>query len=97
MEDKEESVEIRSLIRDERTHKILGLSLLFIALFLFIAFTSYLFTWTEDQDKIRNIGIRVLMPNELEISNQLGSLGAYIAFVFLNTDLVLPHTCFVLC
>lgn len=82
MEDKEESVEIRSLIRDERTHKILGLSLLFIALFLFIAFTSYLFTWTEDQDKIRNIGIRVLMPNELEISNQLGSLGAYIAFVF---------------
>lgn len=82
MEDKEESVEVRSLIRDERTHKILGLTLLFIALFLFIAFSSYLFTWTEDQDKIRNIGIRVLMPNDLEISNQLGSLGAYIAFVF---------------
>ncbi|MBM3443500.1 MAG: DNA translocase FtsK [Bacteroidetes bacterium] len=82
MEDKEESVEVRSLIRDERTHKILGLTLLFIALFLFIAFSSYLFTWTEDQDKIRNIGIGVLMPNDLEISNQLGSLGAYIAFVF---------------
>ncbi|MFM7223222.1 MAG: DNA translocase FtsK 4TM domain-containing protein [Bacteroidota bacterium] len=82
MEDKEESVEVRSLIRDERTHKILGLTLLFIALFLFIAFSSYLFTWTEDQDKIRNIGIWVLMPNDLEISNQLGSLGAYIAFVF---------------
>jgi len=81
-EEKEETVEIGSLFRDERTHKILGSVLIFFGLFLFVAFTSYLFTWMEDQDKVRDMGAKILMPNELEISNQLGSLGAYTAFVF---------------
>lgn len=81
-EEKEETVEIRSLVRDERTHKIAGSLLLFIFFFLFVAFTSYLFTWTEDQDMVRDMGAKILMPNELEISNQLGSLGAFTAFVF---------------
>ncbi len=81
-EEKEETVEIRSLVRDERTHKILGFALIFFGLFLFVAFTSYLFTWMEDQDKVRDMGAKILMPNELEINNQLGSLGAYTAFVF---------------
>ncbi|MEY4628471.1 MAG: hypothetical protein RLZZ595_797 [Bacteroidota bacterium] len=82
IEEKEETVEMKSLVRDERTHKILGSLLLFISFFLFVAFASYLFTWNEDQDKVRNMGAKILMPNELEISNQLGSLGAYIAYVF---------------
>lgn len=80
--EKEESVEVKALVKDERTHKILGLLLLFISFFLFIAFASYLFTWNEDQDKVRNMGVKILMPNELEISNQLGSLGAYTAYIF---------------
>ena len=82
IEEKEETVEIKSLVKDERTHKILGSVLLFISFFLFISFASYLFTWNEDQDKVRNMGAKILMPNELEISNQLGSLGAYTAYVF---------------
>lgn len=81
-EEKEEAVEIRSLVRDERTHKIMGSVLIFFGLFLFVAFTSYLFTWMEDQDKVRDMGAKILMPNDLEINNQLGSLGAYTAFVF---------------
>jgi S-DNA-T family DNA segregation ATPase FtsK/SpoIIIE len=81
-EDKEETVEIKSIVKDERTHKILGSLLLFFCFFLFVAFTSYLFTWTEDQDKIRGMGSRILMPNDLEISNILGSLGAYTAYIF---------------
>jgi S-DNA-T family DNA segregation ATPase FtsK/SpoIIIE len=80
--EKEESVEIKALVKDERTHKIFGSVLLFISFFLFVAFASYLFTWNEDQDKVRNMGAKILMPNELEISNQLGSLGAYTAYVF---------------
>jgi len=81
-EDQEETVEIKSIVKDERTHKIMGSLLLFLSFFLFVAFTSYLFTWTEDQDKVRGMGSRILMPNGLEISNLLGSLGAYTAFVF---------------
>ncbi|MEY3059660.1 MAG: hypothetical protein RL000_1012 [Bacteroidota bacterium] len=80
--EQEESVEIKALVKDERTHKILGSVLLFLSFFLFVAFASYLFTWNEDQDKVRNMGAKILMPNELEISNQLGSLGAYTAYVF---------------
>ena len=82
IEEKEEELEVKSLVKDERTHKIIGSVLVFICLFLFVAFTSYLFTWNEDQDEIRNTGIKILMPNDLEISNLLGSLGAYIAYVF---------------
>ncbi|MFN5423382.1 MAG: DNA translocase FtsK 4TM domain-containing protein [bacterium] len=82
LEDKEEEVEVKSLVKDERTQKIIGSLLLFLCFFLFVAFTSYLFTWMEDQDKVRNTGVRILMPNELEISNQLGSFGAYVSFLF---------------
>jgi S-DNA-T family DNA segregation ATPase FtsK/SpoIIIE len=81
-EEKPEEVAIKELVRDKRTHKIFGAFLVFICFFLLIAFGSYLFTWTADQDKIRDTGIKILLPNELEITNLFGSLGAYTAFVF---------------
>ena len=82
VDDKEEVIEMKSLVRDERTQKIIGSAFLFICFFLFVSFTSYLFTWSEDQDKIRDMGARILSPNELDINNLLGSFGAYVAFVF---------------
>ena len=82
VDDKEEVIEVKSLVRVERTHNIIGSALLFICFFLFVSFTSYLFTWTEDQDKIRDMGSKILRPNDLEINNLLGSFGAYVAFVF---------------
>lgn len=81
-EEKPAEVAIKELVRDKRTHKIFGVFLVFICFFLLIAFGSYLFTWTADQDKIRDTGIKILLPNELEITNLFGSLGAYTAFVF---------------
>ncbi len=39
-EEKEEAVEIRSLVRDERTHKILGSALLFFG-FLFTIYYAF--------------------------------------------------------
>ena len=55
VDDKEEVIEVKSLVRDERTQKIIGSAFLFICFFLFVSFTSYLFTWSEDQDKIRDM------------------------------------------
>ena len=81
-EEKVEQVTLETLIKDERTRKILGAFLLLLSFFLFVAFTSYLFTWAEDQDKVRSHGIGILMPNNLEISNLLGSFGAYISHLF---------------
>lgn len=37
--------------KDERWPKMIGLFLIFISLYLLIAFTSYLFTWKQDWDK----------------------------------------------
>ena len=51
--DKAEKIKVKELVKDERTHKILGSVLLLTAFFLFIAFTSYIFTWRQDQDKVR--------------------------------------------
>jgi DNA segregation ATPase FtsK/SpoIIIE, S-DNA-T family len=58
--EKEETVEVKQLLKDERTHKIAGSILLLLAALLFIAFTSYLFTWQEDQDKVFRPGYGLL-------------------------------------
>jgi hypothetical protein len=50
--EKDTKLTVSQVIRDERTHKIIGAAFLLISIFLFISFTSYLFTWREDQDKV---------------------------------------------
>ena len=39
-------------LKDERTHKISGLMLIVLAVFLLIAFISYFFTWKNDQSYV---------------------------------------------
>jgi S-DNA-T family DNA segregation ATPase FtsK/SpoIIIE len=80
--EKVEQVEWKAVVQDERTRKIFGAVLLLVSFFLFVAFSSYLFTWAKDQDKITNTGISILLPNNLEIANLLGSFGAYISHLF---------------
>ncbi|MEO6916393.1 MAG: DNA translocase FtsK, partial [Chitinophagaceae bacterium] len=78
----EEKVNVQELVKDERTSKILGSLFLLIAIFLLIAFTSYLSTWKEDQDKVFN-GSSILLPSsKVEVQNLLGNLGAYISHQF---------------
>ena len=81
--DKEEKIDLKSLARDERTWKILGAVSLFFSLFLFIAFTSYFFTWKEDQDKVFAGGFSILFNNEVKVTNLLGRLGALISHFFI--------------
>ncbi|MFN8244470.1 MAG: DNA translocase FtsK [Ferruginibacter sp.] len=79
--EKEETVEVKQLLKDERTHKIAGSILLLLAIFLFIAFTSYLFTWDEDQDKF---SYRMLLVNNIKVQNLLGTFGAFVSEVFIR-------------
>ncbi len=81
-QDKEEKVEVRSLVKDERTLKITGALLLLLSIFLFIAFTSYLFTWQEDQDKLFRGGSNFLFADDLRVNNLLGRLGAWVSHLF---------------
>jgi S-DNA-T family DNA segregation ATPase FtsK/SpoIIIE len=83
--DKEERVSVRQIAKDERTHKITGAILLLLATFLFIAFTSYLFTWKEDQSVVAN-GISILLhPSSNTTANLLGNIGAYVSHIFFYT------------
>lgn len=76
-------VSVQQLVRDERTRKIAGTLSLLAAVFLFVAFTSYLFTWREDQDKVLNQGASILLPSaDVKSLNLLGNIGAYISHQF---------------
>jgi S-DNA-T family DNA segregation ATPase FtsK/SpoIIIE len=55
-EDKPVEVTVTEVVKDERTTKIVGSISLLTTIFLFVAFTSYLFTWQEDQDKVHQFG-----------------------------------------
>src|SRR5580693_631562 len=80
--EKASRVTAKQLVKDERTHKITGAVCLLLAVFLFIAFTSYLFTWKEDQDKVFH-GASILMPSSnVKVTNLLGNLGALISHEF---------------
>ncbi|MGN6492860.1 MAG: DNA translocase FtsK [Agriterribacter sp.] len=80
--DKEEKVKVKELVKDERTHKILGSVLLLTAFFLFIAFTSYIFTWRQDQDKVFQGFSAFLFGDNIKAANLLGRIGAYISHLF---------------
>ena len=77
-----EKVEVKQLLKDERTHKIGGAISMLIAFILFFAFTSYLFTWNEDQDKVINQGFKLLHANDVKVNNLLGTFGAFISHFF---------------
>ena len=79
----EETVEVKTLMQDERTHKIAGSFCFLFAFLLFIAFTSYLFTWEEDQDKVFAEGYKLLLSSESKMSNLMGTFGAYISHFFI--------------
>jgi len=82
-QDVEPNLEVKQLLKDERTHKITGAVLLLIAFLLFIAFTSYLFTWEEDQDKVFKAGSNLFWGTDVKVNNLLGTLGAFLSHFFI--------------
>ncbi|GAB4092316.1 DNA translocase FtsK [Flaviaesturariibacter terrae] len=81
--DREEAIDFKKLARDERTWKIIGTVSLLMAIFLFIAFVSYFFTWKEDQDKVLQNSASFLVDDEVKVTNLLGRLGAWTAHFFI--------------
>jgi S-DNA-T family DNA segregation ATPase FtsK/SpoIIIE len=79
-----EKVVAKELWRDERTHKIFGAFFMLIAFLLFVAFTSYLFTWQEDQSKVFK-GAKILLPSQDQnVANLLGTAGAFFSDFFIR-------------
>ncbi len=83
-------------MNDERIPKLVGMGLLFLAIYLFIAFTSHLFTWKVDQDTAYEPTWDMLMNPEIEVQNWLGRLGAIISNIFFFWGFGIPSYIFVL-
>jgi len=80
--EKDEKLDLKAIARDERTWKIIGTVSLLLAVFLFISFCSYLFTWKEDQAIARQ-GLSALLDNDKPVSNLLGRFGAVLSYFFI--------------
>ncbi len=81
-QEKEESINWKALARDERTWKITGAISLLVSVFLFIAFISYFFTWSKDQDVVSR-GSSILFDDSVRVNNLLGKLGALVSHFFI--------------
>ncbi|MBL6603886.1 MAG: DNA translocase FtsK 4TM domain-containing protein [Flavobacteriaceae bacterium] len=57
---------------------VFGYILLFLSLFLFTSFTSYLFNWKVDQSNVN-----MIFDRNVEVENILGKTGAYISHLFI--------------
>ncbi|MDB5202449.1 MAG: translocase FtsK [Ferruginibacter sp.] len=82
-QEKEETVEVKQLLKDERTHKIAGSLCILVSILFFIAFTSYLFSWDEDQDKVFKEGYKLLLGTDTKVANLMGTFGAFISHFFI--------------
>jgi len=68
--------------KDDRYPKILGAMLLLLAVYLAIAFVSYIFTWQTDQDKVLRFSWGIFAQGDLAMANWLGRLGAIVSHMF---------------
>ena len=64
---------------DERVPKLFGILLLIAAIYLGVAFFSYLFTWKVDQDRVLRFSWKLLLNDGPTVDNWLGRLGAFLS------------------
>lgn len=81
---------LRLGINDERIPKLFGILFIFFAIYLAIAFISYLFTWKIDQDRVLRFSVQLLLSSEHDMANWLGRLGAIISNFFFYWCFGLP-------
>ncbi len=71
-----------AVYQNERTQKIIGLSLILFSTYLCIAFLSYFSTWDVDQDKVMGALTNLFDP-ATKVNNWLGKLGALVSHLFM--------------
>lgn len=76
---------LNNIIQNEKTTKIIGLTLIVVSVFLILALSAYLFTWKIDQDKLNHSWQEILFNNEIKVENWLGKLGALVSHQLIFT------------
>ena len=74
----------KAFIRDRRVHRIFGLALMLCCIYLFISFTSFIFTWKGDQSILSENWWTVLSDGNYDAENWLGPLGAILSHFFIH-------------
>ena len=72
-----------AFFRDRRFQLSAGFFLLALSVFLFVSFTSYLFTGTADQSVVESVSTNGLFNSGMETKNWLGLFGALSADFFM--------------
>lgn len=94
---KETIVKIDDVLQNEKFKQIAGLILTLGAVYLLIAFTSYIFTWEMDSRGTAEPAWTSFFANpELEAENWLGKLGAYLSHLFIHNWFGYPSFLFVI-
>ncbi|MBK8700576.1 MAG: DNA translocase FtsK [Saprospiraceae bacterium] len=88
--DKQKSSTQGTGIPDERWRKLFGILSILSAIYLTIAFVSYLYTWKYDQDKVLHFTWSSFIQKDLAVENWLGRLGAFISNAFFYYGFGLP-------
>lgn len=70
------------MVQDSRSHRIAGLACWLFALFMFIAFVSYFFTWHKDQSEVFDSVWSILSSPE-RAHNGLGRFGSFLSHLFI--------------
>ena len=79
-----EALGMINIFNNEKVNFIIGLLLLFLSLFMILAFVSFFTSGAADQSLIENLRSGDLANEERKFVNICGSYGAYIAYFFMN-------------
>jgi S-DNA-T family DNA segregation ATPase FtsK/SpoIIIE len=77
--EREEAVSFSAIAKDERTYKFIGLLLIIFSFIILFALSSYVSSWSTDQDGLIDNGSAYLANNEIRAQNALGRLGALLS------------------
>lgn len=83
-------------LRSEQFHRVVGLFLLLIALFLTVSFASFFFTWKFDQSHLSGSWWDFMSDPEITVENWLGKLGALLSHLFIHAGFGIVSFGFVL-
>ncbi|MDQ3050003.1 MAG: DNA translocase FtsK [Bacteroidota bacterium] len=75
---------VTDFFNNEKLHKVTGLFLILISVFMLVAFTSFFFTWNADHDKVSGSWWSMFSRPDIQVDNWLGKFGAIIAHQFIE-------------
>lgn len=76
---------VGAFFRNRMFQQVFGLTLLLLAVFLGVSFTSYLSTYTLDDHALTNYGLWELLKNQdIKAVNFTGKIGAYASYKFIK-------------